>query len=335
MTEQYFTEQTKSLIDSLKTICANYGLGNDGNEFKIISQAFLYKFLNDKYDFEVKQIRKEKPDEPIKFVNMDIEGKTAVLKPEHSIKYLSERQNGADFAKLFDDTLTDIAACNAELFSVKTEGGAKIVLFERISQYITDEGRRDDFCRALISKLAGFSFEAIFAQKFDYFATIFEYLIKDYNSNSGGKYAEYYTPHAVARIMADILVPEAVRGQIRSVDVYDPSAGSGTLLMNVAHAIGEDKCMIYTQDISQKSSNLLRLNLILNNLVHSLNNVVQGNTILSPAHKDTSGRLKKFDFIVSNPPFKLDFSDFRDQLEGEENRALFCRYPENQSKRYG
>lgn len=336
MTEQHFTEQTKALIDSLKTICANYGLGNDGNEFKIISQAFLYKFLNDKYDFEVKQIRKEKPDEPIEFVNMDIEGKTAVLKPEHSIKYLSERQNGADFAKLFDDTLTDIAACNAELFSVKTEGGAKIVLFERISQYITDEGRRDDFCRALISKLAGFSFEAIFAQKFDFFATIFEYLIKDYNSNSGGKYAEYYTPHAVARIMADILVPEEVRGQIRSVDVYDPSAGSGTLLMNVAHAIGEDKCMIYTQDISQKSSNLLRLNLILNNLVHSLNNVVQGNTILSPAHKDASGRLKKFDFIVSNPPFKLDFSDFRDQLKGEENRERFFagipKTPNNEDK---
>ena len=336
MTEQHFTEKTKALIDSLKTICADKGLANSGDDFKIIIQMFLYKFLNDKYDFEVKKIRKENPDEPIEFVNMDIEGKTAVLKPEHSIKYLSERQNGADFAKLFDDTLTDIAACNAELFSVKTEGGAKIVLFDSISKYITDEGKRDDFCRALISKLAGFSFEAIFAQKFDFFATIFEYLIKDYNSNSGGKYAEYYTPHAVARIMADILVPEAVRGQIRSVDVYDPSAGSGTLLMNVAHAIGEDKCMIYAQDISQKSSNLLRLNLILNNLVHSLNNVVHGNTILSPAHKDASGRLKKFDFIVSNPPFKLDFSDFRDQLEGEENRERFFagipKTPNNEDK---
>lgn len=72
MTEQHFTEQIKSLIDSLKTICANYGLGNDGNEFKIIGQAFLYKFLNDKYDFEVKQIRKENPDEAIEFINMDI-----------------------------------------------------------------------------------------------------------------------------------------------------------------------------------------------------------------------------------------------------------------------
>ena len=75
MTEQHFTEKTKSLIDSLKTICANYGLANSGDEFKIIIQAFLYKFLNDKYDFEVKQIRKENPDEPIEFVNMDIEGK--------------------------------------------------------------------------------------------------------------------------------------------------------------------------------------------------------------------------------------------------------------------
>ncbi|HFA8271319.1 TPA: N-6 DNA methylase [Neisseria gonorrhoeae] len=59
---------------------------------------------------------------------------------------------------------------------------------------------------------------------------------------------------------------------------------------------------------------MLRLNLSLNNLVHSLNNVVQGNTILSPAHKDASGCLKKFDFIVSNPPFKLDFSDFCERI---------------------
>ncbi|EGY33402.1 hypothetical protein SC1083_1518 [Aggregatibacter actinomycetemcomitans serotype e str. SC1083] len=215
MTELYFTEQTKTLIDSLKTICAHYGLGNDGNEFKIISQAFLYKFLNDKYDFEVKKILEEKPGEPMEFVDMEIQSKTAVLKPEHSIRYLSQRQNDADFAKLFDDTLIDIAAHNAEVFAVKTEGGAKIVLFERISQYIADENRRDDFCRALISKLADFSFETIFAQKFDFFATIFEYLIKDYNSNSGGKYAEYYTPHAVARIMGDILVPQVLRGQMQ------------------------------------------------------------------------------------------------------------------------
>ena len=51
-----FKEKTKTLIDNLKSISANYGLGNDGNEFKIITQVFLYKFMNDKFAFEVKKL---------------------------------------------------------------------------------------------------------------------------------------------------------------------------------------------------------------------------------------------------------------------------------------
>lgn len=335
MVELEFQEKTKQLIDSLKSICANYGLGNDGNEFKIITQAFLYKFLNDKFAFEAKKIddniaQAEKWEEvltqmsedDLEMLQLQMGGDTARLKPHHFISYLFSQQNEVDFAKLFDDTLMDIAINNNDIFAVKTDGGAKVVLFDRISQYIADESKRDAFCRAIINKLVEFSFERIFTQKFDFYATIFEYLIKDYNSNSGGKYAEYYTPHAVARIMAAILVPEEKRGQIKNVSCYDPSAGSGTLLMNVAHAIGENRCSIYTQDISQKSSNLLRLNLILNNLVHSIPNVIQGNTILHPYHHDGS-ELKKFDFIVSNPPFKMDFSDFRDDLDNKENKDRF------------
>jgi len=335
MVELEFQQKTKELIDSLKSICANYGLGNDGNEFKIITQTFLYKFLNDKFAFEAKKLddtiaKAEKWEEALAAMSEDdldmlqlqMGGDTARLKPQHFISYLFSQQNAPDFAKLFDDTLIDIAISNNDVFAVKTDGGAKVVLFDRISQYIADDSKRDAFCRAIINKLVEFSFERIFTQKFDFYATIFEYLIKDYNSNSGGKYAEYFTPHAVARIMAEILVPQDQRGTVRNVSCYDPSAGSGTLLMNVAHAIGENRCSIYTQDISQKSSNLLRLNLILNNLVHSIPNVIQGNTVLHPYHKDGK-ELKRFDYIVSNPPFKLDFSDFRDELDSKENKERF------------
>ncbi|WP_354022545.1 class I SAM-dependent DNA methyltransferase [Escherichia coli] len=335
MVELEFRDKTKTLIDSLKSICANYGLGNDGNEFKIITQAFLYKFLNDKFAFEAKKVDKsiasaekwevalnQMSEEQRDKLQLKMSADTARLKPHHFIQYLYNRQNEANFATTFDDTLMDIAATNNDVFTVKTDGGAKVVLFERLSQYIADESKRDDFCRAIINKLADFSFERIFTQKFDFYATIFEYLIKDYNSNSGGKYAEYYTPHAVARIMAEILVPKAQQGVVRDVSCYDPSAGSGTLLMNVAHAIGEDRCSIFAQDISQKSTSLLRLNLILNNLVHSIPNVIQGNTILHPFHKDGSA-LKRFDYIVSNPPFKMDFSDFRDALDSKENQQRF------------
>jgi len=332
MTTTDFQSKTKQLIDELKGICANYGLGNDGNEFKIITQVFLYKFLNDKFAYEVKKIEPalaeaeswEKTvaaysEDDFEMLSMQLSADTARLLPRHFIGYLFDKQNEGDFAKLFDDTLRDIAIQNSEIFSVKTEGGAKVTLFDRLSDYISDGSKRDAFCRAIINKLTNFSFERIFSEKYDFYATIFEYLIKDYNSNSGGKYAEYFTPHAVAKIMAAIMVTEPVQ----NVTCYDPSAGSGTLLMNLAHAIGEDKCSIYSQDISQKSSSLLRLNLILNNLVHSIQNVIQGNTITDPYHKDKNGKLQKFDYIVSNPPFKLDFSEFREQLDTKANHERF------------
>lgn len=335
MVTQEFEQRTRQLIDSLKGICAAYGLGNDGNEFKIITQVFLYKFLNDKFTFEAKKIRPELSQaltweqaiaglgaDELEMLQLQLGPDTPRLKPEHFLAHLFGRQNEPEFAKLFDDTLRDIAITNNDIFAVKTDGGAKVTLFDRVSEYISDPSKRDSFCRALINKLVEFSFERIFTQKYDFYAALFEYLIKDYNSNSGGKYAEYYTPHSVAKIMAAILVPENVRGKIRSVSCYDPSAGSGTLLMNIAHAIGEQRCSIYSQDISQKSSSLLRLNLILNNLVHSIPNVIQGNTMLHPYHREGK-ELKKFDYIVSNPPFKMDFSDFRNELDSKEHQARF------------
>jgi type I restriction enzyme M protein len=324
-----FERKTKTLIDSLKAVCANFGLGNDGNEFKIITQVFLYKFLNDKFAYEIKNIDeniKNAPSWEEYYSNLTEEqrnkilrrigAKAAKLKPEYLITHLFNIQDTPNFAQTFDDTLHQISIDNNDIFSVKTEGGAKIELFDTLSKYIIDD--KDAFFKAIINKLVAFSFENIFTQKYDFYATIFEYLIKDYNSDSGGKYAEYYTPHAVAKIMAAILVTQ----DVKSVTCYDPSAGSGTLLMNIAHAIGEDKCSIYSQDISQKSSNLLRLNLILNNLVHSISNVIKGNTLLNPYHKEGED-LQKFDYIVSNPPFKTDFSDYRDDLDSKENHERF------------
>lgn len=331
MVTQDFTAQTKELIDNLKGVCTSYGLGNDGNEFKIITQVFLYKFMNDKFGYEVKQLEPklakaeswEKEiatytEKQYEMLLLRMNPDSAKLKREHYLSNLYNRQDKEEFAKFFDDTLRDIAIFNNEIFSVKTGTGAKITLFDELSNYITDSSQRDNFCKAIINQLVNFSFEKIFNQKFDFFSTIFEYLIKDYNKDGGGKYAEYYTPHAVSKIMASILVDKPVS----NVTCYDPSAGSGTLLMNLAHAIGEDRCTIYSQDISQKSSSMLRLNLILNNLVHSIQNIIQGNTMLNPYHK-VGDKLMTFDYIVSNPPFKLDFSDFRNDLDTKQNKERF------------
>ena len=317
--------QTKALIDDLKAVCANYGLGNDGNEFKIITQIFLYKYLNDKFTYELRIARPEIfetenwietlkaiPEKEYNKLSYQLDSDIAILRPRHLLPVLFDRQNKPDFAKHLDETLLDIAASN-KMFAVTTSDGVKIQLFEPITEYVTS--KRDAFAKALINKLVDeINFEDIMSENVDFFSTIFEHLIKDYNNDAGGKYAEYYTPHAVSKIMAKILVTDDKPSRI----IYDPSAGSGTLLMNLAHAIGDKKCTIYSQDISQKSSNLLRLNLVLNNLVLSIPNVVQGNTMTNPQHRD-----KKFHYIVSNPPFKLDFSDDIDELNKKENQERF------------
>ena len=242
---------------------------------------------------------------------------TPRLRPEHTIDHLYNAQQQKDFSALFDSTMVDIADLNAEIFSMATVNKTKLTIFEEITRYIPDTTQRDQFAVSLMRYIANpdTNFEPIFSQKYDFFSTMFEYLIKDYNKDGGGKYAEYYTPRSIALIMARLLVGD--QQDLRSIECYDPSAGSGTLLMALAHTVGENRCSIYSQDISQKSSKMLRLNLILNNLVGSIQNIMQGDTLLNPGHKNANGTLKQFDFIVSNPPFKLDFPDTRDTIAAD------------------
>ena len=322
--------QTHRMIDDLKAICTNFGLGNTGNEYKIITEAFLYKFLNDKFFYELKKFSpscksktsreiEQLPDDVLESQTLYLSADTAILKPSQFVSYLYNRQATKNFHQLFDETLTDISAENAEIFSVKTGAGTSVKLFEPLSNYVVQPERRDEFCAAIIGKLANTDFEELFSRKYDFFAEIFEYLIKDYNKDFG-KYAEYYTPKAIAHIIAKILVPQSVQ----NVRIYDPATGSGTLILALAHEIGEDKCTLYTQDISQKSNEILRLNLILNNLVHSLPNVVQNDTLLNPCHLNRRhNAIATFDYVVSNPPFKMDFSAIRDTLASDNYRARF------------
>jgi type I restriction enzyme M protein len=113
--------------------------------------------------------------------------------------------------------------------------------------------------------------------------------------------------------MARLLVGD--NADLHSIECYDPSAGTGTLLMALSHQIGEDKCTIFAQDISQRSNKMLKLNLLLNGLVSSLDHAIQGDTLVAPYHKsDDNQQLRQFDFVVSNPPFKMDFSDTREKI---------------------
>ena len=333
--------RTKSLIDRLKATCKEYGLANTGHEYQIITEVFLYKYMNDLFGHEAKMVNdrlghaklwdevydeftEEEEDDLFTYLSAG----TPMLRHEHTIAHLVNASKNPDFADIFDATLLAIADLNADIFSMTSSTDAKLTIFHRLTSFV-EEDQRNNFSAALVSHLATFDFEEIFGEKYDFFSTIFEYLIKDYNINGGGTYAEYYTPKSVATIMARMLVPDGIK--LRGVTCYDPAAGSGTLLMALAHRIGEDRCQIYSQDISQKSSQMLRLNLILNRLVGSIQNIVQGDTLTSPYHKN-GNELKTFDYVVSNPPFNTDFSGTRDTI-AEQKKRFWAGVPKIPNKK--
>lgn len=318
-----YVETVENLVDRIKGILTSAGLGGEAGEYKLVTQSFLYKFLNDKFLYEAKkedsvndyQHLMDLNDDDYEMLQLSLDGNSAQIQRKDLIETIYNQQNVDNFSEVFDTALNDIALDNNELFSVETAGNTQVRLFDAhlIEDNIQDGSQRDHVARELIKLLASTKFDSsIFDEGFDFFSTIFEYMIQDYNKNGGGNYAEYYTPRTIAKIIADILVGKENPSNVK---VYDPSAGSGTLLMNVANRIRVDNCTVYSQDISQKSSNLLRLNLILNNLSHSIHNIVQGNTIINNKHPE------KMDYIVSNPPFKLDFSSWRDQVESLPNSS--------------
>ncbi len=339
-------QQTKDLIDRLKSTTSVNGLGNSGNEYVVIVQIFLYKFLNDKFVYSAKKAQpelveggkdiydslKELSDDDYDFLCSLMED-TVILKKEQLIPFVSARRNDDNFAKILDSTMEGIANENSDVFYIVNEDESRVPIIKPISDLVSGGApKKNAFCKSLIDDISAFSFESIFYAGYDFFSTIFEYLLKDYNSNGGGTYAEYYTPHSVANIMARLLVDEDK--DYRSMKIYDPAAGTGTLLIALAHAIGENKCAVFTQDISEKSSTMMMLNLILNGMSDSLSHVIKGNTMTHPFHKDENGNLRKFDFVVSNPPFKLDFSDYQNQLKtADPYKRFFAGVPKIPNKK--
>lgn len=346
MRDQIIRNKTIDLIDSLKATCQSYGMGNDGNEFKIITQIFLYKFMADKFAVELKKAANNNKEilpflegilnagnnweeeyaklseEEIKLVcEAFLPPNVMKFKPTQLISSLLKHQKDEDFAVVFDQTMVNLANDNIGIFNTKTTQNTKIAIFERLTVFVTDEGDRNNFAKALVNKLANFSFEEAFNENYDFFSYIFEYLLKDYNTAGGGKYAEYYTPRDIAQIMARLLVGD--NPDLHNIECYDPSAGTGTLLLALAHQINndlnKDKCTIYAQDISQRSNKMLKFNLLINDLTSSLEFAVQGDTLLNPYHKD-GDNLKEFDFVVSNPPFKMDFEDTREAIAAQKSR---------------
>lgn len=322
----------KEIIDELKGLCQTNGLANQASEEVVITSVFLYKFLNDKFMANLKNFADElgiSYEDVLKNENDEMEAfycaypQDVAFTYDETIEYLINKVSYHEFYRLFDDALEKISNdTKNEAFSIDTADGGRKPLFTRITENV-EVSKRNNFAKNIFGIISQekFDFGEAFKNNFDFYSTIFEYLIKDYNVASG-VYAEYFTPQAISSIIAKILVNMSPV-EDKLYDIYDPSAGSGSLVLHLANELGEgsfgDKAQVYTQDISGKSSRFLRINMMLNGLTNSLDNIIEGDTLDTPAHYNTphepASGVKQFDYITSNPPFKMDFSSTRDGIE--------------------
>lgn len=338
MTDYYALEtKIEEMIDDLQGLCSQNGLSNTAAEEVVVTSVFLYKFLNDKFMHNIKEFADEMGmtvDEVLANENDELDAfydaypRDVVFHMEDTIESLSNKVNQADFAQQFDDALERISNYpENDKFKVETADGEKKPLFESITDKV-EKSKRQAFAQSIFGIITTdkFDFSDAYEGNFDFYGAIFEHLIKNYNVASG-KYAEYFTPQAVSAIIAKILVHMSDVDPDKLYEVYDASAGSGSLVLHLANELGEGKfgnrARVYTQDVSQKSSRFLRINMMLNGLTESLDNIVEGDTLLTPAQynvaHDPSSGFKKFDYITINPPFKMDFSSTRDDIESKWN----------------
>lgn len=191
MSHEEFLDRMKIMIDELKAMSTALGLSNTGDEYKIISELFTYKFLNDKllFDYENREEKDESFDDFVDFADDE----TPKMRQEHLINSLFQQQNKDNFHEIFNKAFVEVNDLNKEVYNIETASGKKKPLFEPLSVYIRDEGKELELAKRAINILAKYEFKDIYNGGFDYFSSVFEYLIKDYNKDSG-KYAEYFTP---------------------------------------------------------------------------------------------------------------------------------------------
>ncbi|MCP3425304.1 type I restriction-modification system subunit M [Rothia sp. AR01] len=142
----------------------------------------------------------------------------------------------------------------------------------------------------------------------DLFGDAYEYLMQMYASQAGKSGGEYYTPQEVSEVLAKITVV----GKTRVNKVYDPAAGSGSLLLKFAKVLGRDNVGgFFGQEINLTTYNLARINMFLHDVNYEKFNIAHGDTLTDPQHWDD----EPFEAIVSNPPYSI-------RWEGDANPLL-------------
>ncbi len=280
----------------------------DGWDFKqYVLGTLFYRFISENFSNYI-----EGGDDSINYAELDDSIITKEIK-EDAIKtkgyFIYPSQlfcNIAKNANTNDSLNTDLAdifsAIESSANGYPSESDIKGLFVDfdttsnRLGNTVKDKNSR---LAAVIKGVEGLSFGKFEENKIDLFGDAYEFLISNYAANAGKSGGEFFTPQSVSKLIAKL----AMHGQSTINKIYDPAAGSGSLLLQAKKQFDEHiiEDGFFGQEINHTTYNLARMNMFLHNVNYDKFNIALGNTLLDPQFRDE----KPFDAIVSNPPYSI------------------------------
>lgn len=312
------TASQRQVLESKLWAIANELRGNMGaDEFRdYVLGLIFYKFLSEKVE---RAANKELEADNMKFKDvLDNEGLLADLKewlldtlgyfiePKHLFKNLAKRAINKEM--IIEDLGNAFKAVEQSTIGFDSEDEFA-GLFEDVDLTSSKLGKTVNQKNELISDVVkhldeiDFKFEDIDS---DILGDAYEYLIGNFASSAGKKAGEFYTPQQVSKILAKVVT----LGKERIKSVYDPTCGSGSLLLRVAKEAKVSD--FYGQELNTTTYNLARMNMILHNVKFRDFDIEQGDTLEEPAHLHM-----KFEAVVANPPYSIKWKANDSKLSDE------------------
>lgn len=290
----------------------------DGWDFKqYVLGTLFYRFISENFSNYI-----ENGDESINYASLNDDAITDSIKDD-AIKtkgyfiYPSQLfYNIAKNANTNESLNTDLAAIFAAIESsangYPSEKDIKGLFADfdttsnRLGNTVTEKNKT---LSAVIKGVEGLNFGEFEDNQIDLFGDAYEYLISNYAANAGKSGGEFFTPQSVSKLIAKL----AIEGQTTINKIYDPAAGSGSLLLQAKKQFDEHIIQdgFFGQEINHTTYNLARMNMFLHNINYDKFNIALGNTLIDPQFNDD----KPFDAIVSNPPYSINW-------DGSDNPTL-------------
>ncbi len=266
----------------------------DSSQYKdyILSMLFV-KYLSDFYKEKLEQIS-ARYDGDIERIKRALEREKFILDDSCTFEFLLKNKEADNLGEIINKVLARIEEDNIE----KLEGIFRNVDFNN-RQMLGDTKERNSILKNLLEDFSDtrLDLRPSCLDNMDIIGNSYEYLISHFASDAGKKGGEFFTPSEVSTLLAKLVA--AKEGD----RIYDPTCGSGSLLIKSAKEVGNNNFAIYGQERNGQTQALCRMNMYL----HEINDakISWGDTIGNPLHLEND-HLMKFDVIVANPPFSLD-----------------------------